>query len=323
MQCIIGLDGGGSKTIGFAVDEKGNLLSLARTGPSNINSIGLSPVRENILQLIDILISDGKIRKDDIKRITGGFAGAGSVQNNNDLRNIFSDADYPEVSVHTDIEIAIEGALLAGEGIVVNSGTGSFAAGKGIEGNILRNGGYGYLLGDEGSGFNIGLKAIGYSLKTRDGIFPPTILTELICRTFGIVSIDEVIPQVYNKNFDNRMAADLTPGVIKAAKEGDEIAQLILKETADHFMILVRNLLQRIEFSEKPVKTCLIGSVFKDNDTVVDTISNELSGEIRFVPAEFPPVIGAVFYTMKTLNISISDEICDNLNKAVKDLERV
>ncbi len=315
MRYVIGLDGGGSKTEGIIVDESGRILSRKTGGPSNLNSLEKSKVRKNLQQLLDNLICSAKITVTDISITVGGFAGAGSSQNKYTLKTILEDAGLKNTSILTDLEIAVEAAFPQREGIVVNSGTGSFAAGRGVEGKTLRSGGYGYLLGDEGSGFNIGLKAIASALKSRDGIISETELADRICGALNLSSIEEAIPLVYSEDIDNTVIAGLAPLVMKSAENGDEAAGTIVAEAAGYFVKIIRNLLIKIKISKYPVNTCFTGSVFLGNEFLIERIGIELRGKINIVPAEYPPVTGSVILAFMELNIGISEKICMNLKE--------
>jgi N-acetylglucosamine kinase-like BadF-type ATPase len=138
-------------------------------------------------------------------------------------------------------------AATGGEpGIMVISGGGSVAYGRTGSGEALRVGGWGHVLGDEGSGFWIGLEAIKAALKSRSGVIPETVLAKRIMREFGTQDDRHVIREIYSASFSEADIAGLVPLVASLSQEGDAAATRILDEAASHLADLVRAVLRRL-----------------------------------------------------------------------------
>ena len=131
-------------------------------------------------------------------------------------------------------------------GVMVIGGGGSVAYGRTGSGEALRIGGWGHLLGDEGSGFWIGLQAIKAALKSRAGVSPKTSLEERVMRRFGTDDDRLVIREVYSTSFSEAEVAGLVPLVASLAQEGDEVAVGILDEAADHLADIALAVLHRL-----------------------------------------------------------------------------
>jgi N-acetylglucosamine kinase-like BadF-type ATPase len=138
-------------------------------------------------------------------------------------------------------------AATGGEpGVMVISGGGSVAYGRTGSGEALRIGGWGHVLGDEGSGFWIGLEAIKAALKSRAGVIPETPLGERIMREFGTHDDRHVIREVYSASYSEAEISSLVPLIASLAQEGDEAASRILDEAAGHLADIVRAMLRRL-----------------------------------------------------------------------------
>ena len=138
-------------------------------------------------------------------------------------------------------------AATGGEpGVMVIGGGGSVAYGRTGSGEAVRIGGWGHLLGDEGSGFWIGLQAIKAALKSRAGVSQKTALGERVMQRFGTDDDRQVIREVYSASFSEAEVAGLVPLVASLAQEGDETATSILDEAADHLAGIALAVLRRL-----------------------------------------------------------------------------
>ncbi len=138
-------------------------------------------------------------------------------------------------------------AATGGEpGVMVIGGGGSVAYGRTGSGEAVRIGGWGHLLGDEGSGFWIGLQAIKASLKSRAGVSQKTALGERVMQRFGTDDDRQVIREVYSATFSEADVAGLVPLVASLAQDGDETAVGILDEAADHLAGIALAVLRRL-----------------------------------------------------------------------------
>ena len=131
-------------------------------------------------------------------------------------------------------------------GIMVISGGGSVAYGRTSSGEALRIGGWGHLLGDEGSGFWIGLQAIKAALKSCAGVVPKTALEERIMREFDTEDDRQIVRDVYSASFSEAQVAGLVPLVSSLSQEGDATATRILDEAAGHLAGVVLALVRRL-----------------------------------------------------------------------------
>ncbi len=302
---LIGLDGGGTKTKCVITDLDLNPLYSCQGGPSNFLIIGTQKVSETILLLIKESLEHLKISSEEIASIFIGTTGAGRVADAEKLKTDFiafaqsNGHSFNSFNVNSDARIALEGAFSGGPGSLLIAGTGSVIFGKDRLGQIHRVGGFGRLLGDEGSGNTIGRRGLNQVSKQFDGRGPKTLMTEFLKRDFNITDSSELITEVYRNNFD---MASFAPKVIEAALNGDEMANKILEEESDELMFHVKSIFNMI--GEETLKLSLIGGTIATDNYYASMFKNKINSNlqcVKIVEAENPPEIGAALMAKSTI----------------------
>lgn len=302
---LIGMDGGGTKTKCVITDYDFNILHQCQGGPSNFLIIGTEKVSETILNLILESAAAINISTDEIASILIGTTGAGRENDANKLKNDFITYAkskgylFNSFNVESDARIAIEGAFAGNAGALLIAGTGSIIFGKDKHNNIHRAGGYGRLLGDEGSGYSIGRKGLIEVAKNFDGRNHSTILTKMLEAEFQISSGAQIISQVYNNNFD---IASFAPKVIEAASLGDSLSQKILDEESDELILHVRAMHKTLGIEK--MELCLVGGIISSPNYYAALFRDKIKmqmPEVKILEAQFPPEIGAVIMAKNKL----------------------
>ncbi|MDO9575766.1 MAG: BadF/BadG/BcrA/BcrD ATPase family protein [bacterium] len=301
---VIGVDGGGTKTKAILANDRGEVLGEKEIGQSNYQIIGRENFKKTIIGLINDLIKDSRIEKGKISKVSLGLAGVGRENEKKDVQNILRDAGFYSI-VENDAVIALIGALGGKSGVVIIAGTGSIALGKNESNEIARAGGWGYILGDEGSGFYIGKNALIYALKEYDGRGKKTILTEMIKQNLKISNTEEVIPMVYSGKLTRAGIADLAKLVFKAARTGDKIANVILDKAGNELGLLAYAVIKRLKFKSKEVDIGLVGGIFKEKEYLLEPIKSVIPYNINFKEPRFSPVVGALLMGLETINEDI------------------
>jgi N-acetylglucosamine kinase-like BadF-type ATPase len=308
-RLVLGADGGGTKTLGILAAEDGTELGRLQVGPGNPNVAGVERAAGNLLDLVAGCCERAGCIAPDLRSIVFGLAGAGSQT----VRSKLADAlraesavrGLPElpITLETDARIALEGAFGGGPGVVMIAGTGSILIGKLPDGTVSSVGGWGRVLGDEGSGYFIGLEATKAVSRDIDGREDAAVLRKLLAETNGWVSRDRVIAAVYQEKFD---LASLAPLVMRAAGEKDPAALLILRRAASHLADQLKAMVRAMG-SQSTVGVVFIGGLI-DHDTVYARLLREAlaelvpSADVR--PALHPPVGGAVLMALQQLRRS-------------------
>ena len=226
MQIIAGLDGGGTRTKILVESIDGSFQEEKEFGPFNLNSIGRPAFKKLLENITSYLESIG-----ECEALCIGGAGISNKGMTSIINEHFSVSSVKRWKLVGDHEIVLVGALNGGKGIIFVCGTGSIALGRDNDGSYVRAGGWGHLIGDEGSGYGLGRDAFFAVTKDIDGYGCHTVLTNLIAQKLGLATQDDIISYVYSG--DKSSVAALAPIVEEAYKAGDEIAIQIVRKNAE------------------------------------------------------------------------------------------
>src|SRR6201991_3303552 len=222
---VIGVDIGGSKTHGVrAVD--GRPVAEALAGSANLASVGTAEAARQLRALIARLGADG------VDAVCAGAAGGGGGESVGPLHRGVADLlPGARVSVVHDARLVLAAAGLDA-GVALISGTGSVAWGSRADGTEARAGGWGHLLGDEGSGYRIALDAVRHALDRMDAGAPVDALTTALLERCGLAAREQLIDHVYATQ-DRRYWAGHAATVVELSGAGDVVAGAILDAAAD------------------------------------------------------------------------------------------
>ncbi|MFZ0635470.1 MAG: BadF/BadG/BcrA/BcrD ATPase family protein [Candidatus Acidiferrales bacterium] len=293
MSYFLGFDGGGTKTDCVLLDAEGTVLRKAQGGPSNPLRAGYSRAWFAVSGAADAVMARQSLRAVDIRGICAGFGGAGRPSVAKRM-STFLQRSFPkaEVKVTTDIEIALAAAAGTGPGVVLMAGTGSAAYGRNSQGKVLRAGGWGPWLGDEGSAFDIGRRALTAVRRYEDGMGAATTLSDRVFRTVECRDWASMIERIV-KNPDD-VFPRIYPVVARAAEEGDAISRTILAGAAAALLELAEHVIRNLNLGDEKFPLVRSGGVFGHSeylDSLVDTRLSEIAsratiGPLRTSPAE-------------------------------------
>ncbi len=319
---VIGVDGGGTKTELALIDLSGNLVGMEKVDSTNYQAVGAEKLRDELLEGFSSLINATNVDVGRIDHIFLGLAGAGRQKDQDEIKALFDDTIFRgKISVDSDAVVALAGAFGCQPGIIIIAGTGAICFGSNGVGKKVRSGGWGYLLGDEGSGYYIGREAILAALKDFDGRGEQTKLKERLRQLFKIDAIDKIIPLIYKNKIDRQAIAALAPLVFEMARDNDYVAEEIIRRTGFEMGLMAKAVARQLGFSGEEIKVALIGSVFKQKDMLISHISKELfevSWNVTIVEPQFYPSIGAALMALKAKEIKIDEELLYNLETSIK-----
>lgn len=319
---VIGVDGGGTKTEFVLLECSGNVIGRIKGDSTNYQVIGGEKLKKELIRGFNSLINNANINSNKIDHIFLGLAGAGRDSDRKEILSLFSDTEFvKKITVDSDAMAALAGAFGTAPGIIIISGTGAICFGKNSKGDIVRAGGWGYLLGDEGSGYFIGREAIIAALKDLDGRGEKTKLRSRLEKHFNLNSIDQIIPQIYQNKIDRVAIANLAIIVFEQANQGDTIAEEIIRRTGKELGLLAKAVAQRLSFENDEIKVALIGSIFKQKDLLVNEISKELyevSWNIEINDPKFAPQFGAALLALQKAGIEVNEELKKKLEFSIK-----
>jgi len=206
-----------------------------------------------------------------------------------------------------DMITAHAGAFGGGPGVIVIAGTGSIAYGKDAAGQQARAGGWGYAMGDEGSGYDLGRQALVAAARMEDGRGPKTSLRAALLNHLQLNSLWEVRTALYGETIRRPQMAGLAPLVFQACQQGDEAALRIVDQAAGDLAQLAAAVLGRLRWEEPPL-LAPVGGVFQAGESIMDPFQTKLQGHYpgaRVVPARYPPVIGALLLAYRAGQVRI------------------
>jgi N-acetylglucosamine kinase-like BadF-type ATPase len=165
--------------------------------------------------------------------------------------------------VTTDAWIALSGATEGEPGIVVIAGTGSIALGRNASGDTARAGGWGYVFGDEGSGFDIARQALRAALRFEEGWGPPTALHRALLAKAAALNANDLMHRLYTQEWPRPRVAALSELVDSVALEGDPVARDILTSAAQQLATLVVSVRAQLFHAGETAIVAYIGGVFR------------------------------------------------------------
>ena len=304
MAYYLGIDGGGSKTT-CAVGDDDSILATAITGPSNIVRVGEAEARRSLHQGIEQACTAAGISRQQVTRACVGAAGVGSPEVISTLRRALAELLSTEVLVTGDMQIALEAAFPNAPGIVVIAGTGSIVYGRDTRGNIVRAGGWGFAVSDEGSAHWIGRNAVAmifraYDLAQKKGSRSPVDLElfHMLQKNWNVASIDDLVRAANAIPAPNFAA--LFPGILACANAGDELSRQVLTRAAGELAQLAVVIIPKL-FPEKNVNArsplAMAGGVFRHSDLVRRVFYNDvkkLHPAVEVLSHVVDPVEGAL-----------------------------
>ncbi len=282
-KILIGADVGGTKTA-VAVSEDDKIVGRA-DGPGAAVRPGRALASAGtIVEVVRRALSAaGRLTGDTL---VVGAAGAGRDPERDELRIALRNENLAtSVVVTTDIEIALAAAFSDGPGIVVSAGTGSVAVGRDRAGKRHRMGGYGWQMGDEGSGYAIGRAALGAVSRAIDGRSPKTALSEKVLTATRSSDFDALIR--WAAGASPAEVAALAPHVLAVAANGDPLAQGITDYAARELSQLAICLLPRMDLAP-PVPVAVTGGLLAQDQPLRRTLLAKLAEEPAFLPSDTP-----------------------------------
>ncbi len=290
MKYVIGVDAGGTKTEAVAYDANGQFIMKAVSGFGNLLN-NCEKALSNIKKVIDIITDE--LGMNDLQFICIGAAGVEVGNNIEKVKNHLKTKISADIMVINDAEIALKAKLKGNDGILVIAGTGSNVFG--VNNNKSANcGGWGNLLGDEGSGYKIAINALKNMIKEEEEDLQKSQLTKNIMKKLNIDAVNEITKFVYSSTKDE--IALLAPIVSELAESGDEISKEILIKEAEALAHTVENLCRKLQLIN--CKAAVVGGVIKKSKIFRKAFEEYVNKKVHiteFVDDEVSPAKGAYY----------------------------
>lgn len=290
LQYYLGIDGGGTKTAFFLTDTHGNTLASATLGASNPNDIGLDAACALLGAGID-KVTAGYDRA--TISIFAGIAGAATGDHAVHIKAYLETLGFAKADAASDVRICLASCLKDEDGIAVIMGTGSVAYAQ-CGGQILRAGGYGYLLCDAGSGFALGQGAILAALQAEDGSGAPTLLRDMVADACGKARVLDALSDFYRGG--KAEIARYAPLIFEAHAKGDAVATEILVRNVRAVADLIRAIGTRM--GTDYVRAVLCGGLTEKSESILPILHDALANDVRTYSlsvSKAAPVQGALY----------------------------
>jgi N-acetylglucosamine kinase-like BadF-type ATPase len=309
-RVFLGIDGGQTSTIALIGDETGRVIGSGLGGPCN--HVGAADGRAKftraITESVDAALRQASLDRETVRFevICAGFSG-GAEDKESLLREILR-ADRLVLS--TDAVIALAGATGGEPGIITIAGTGSIAFGRNGAGKTGRAGGWGYVFGDEGGGFDLARQGLRAALRQEEGWGPATALHSLFLEEGGTKSANELLHRFYTAEYPRPRVASFSPIVTRAAAEGDQVARGILFKAASELALLASAVRREIFQPGETVRVACLGGVFGSvivRDQFRELVEQERGNQCG--PPLHAPAAGALLeaYRAAGLNLRLTN----------------
>ncbi len=315
MRIFVGLDGGGSKTICLVADESGRVLGSGRGGPINVNFVSEQVARTSLCDAMRSAWQEAGLPSSPPAWV--GVTGPLPPLVHEVIDKVLGGGEIVGVPEGRSPWEAMRPWLDSDCGITVDAGTGSLAFGIGRDGRTLHAGGWGSILGDEGSGYWIGFQAILASIRAQDGREPPTRLGEAICDALGIRTLRALVPLFYRRGMARHEVAALCPVVARVAVEGDARARAIFAAAGRELALMAEAVARRLDIADEPVVVIPFGSVFKVGDLLLCPFSEAVKRSLpraHVVLPRYESVVGALLVAMRRGGVPI-ESILERLER--------
>jgi len=317
---LLAIDGGQTATKALIARNDGQVIGAGLGGPSDHFHIegGLEKNRRAIVGAIDSVLDATGCAPEQVAAVGLGLTGALSGKSLIGVIDgmVREKLNPREITIVPDYVTNLAGASGGQPGVVLIAGGGAIGYGVTSEGDEAIAGGYGYLLGDEGSAFQIGLRAIAAACRGDDLRTEPTALQAVVADHFQVAKI-RLLPQViYAAGFSRERISLLSPKVVQAAQQGDAAAIEILHTAGEELARTALGVMRQLLPPGTAVPVYMTGGVFQAGELLLDSFRRFLARE--WPEAEprvprFPPAVGSLILAARSLGIEVDSVWLDNI----------
>jgi N-acetylmuramic acid 6-phosphate etherase len=304
---IIGIDGGGTNTRAQLANIRGEVLGTGEAGTSNPMVHGVQAAQHELDLAIERAFTSANRPRERVAALCMGLGGAGRAREQQELMEWAKQHIADHVDVVNDAQIVLAAGTPDNWGVAVIAGTGSFVWGRNREGETARAGGWGYLIGDEGSGFDLARSALRAATQYADGRGEPTNLLNGILEFWGLSTPPDLLTRVYRSGLTHADIAKLAPLVIREAEDGDIVASRLVNDAADQLALGVAAVSRALRFGTSTFPLALTGGVLLGTEFYRQQLERALqTHQCQCVPIElvYQPVLGAVRLALKLASYS-------------------
>jgi N-acetylglucosamine kinase-like BadF-type ATPase len=300
VKLFLGVDGGQSGTTAMVGDESGRVVGVGHGGPCN--HVAKSEGRERFVRAVSGCLREAGFEGVQFEAACLGFSG-GAADKDAYVRQLIKAKHY--VVTH-DAFVALVGATAGEPGIVTIAGTGSIAFGRNREGKTARAGGWGYVFGDEGGGFDLVRQALRATLRHEEGWGPKTKLRDTLMAAAGATSANDLLHRFYTDEYPRERIAAFSKLVDRTARDGDAVAREILLSGAQQLATLATAVRAQIFDGIVACRISYLGGVFRSEILLGRyRMLMELEEGNRVNEPVFGPAAGALIEAYRAAGLTI------------------
>ena len=232
---LLGVDGGGTKTRALVGDLSGRVLGAGVAGTSNYQVVGLEAAMAALSQAVQGALSVAEIEPGSLvfRAACFGLAGADRPADVVALSAALAEwGTIQRLQIVNDADLLLAVAAVRGPAVALISGTGSICVGRDAAGCRARAGGWGHLLGDEGSGYELALRALRLTTQTADGRARAHAVSRAVLAKWGLAAPEDLIPFAYQRGTTRAQLSELAWTILQLAQDGDPDARALLAASA-------------------------------------------------------------------------------------------
>jgi N-acetylglucosamine kinase-like BadF-type ATPase len=256
---LLGIDAGGSKTVALLADASGAVLGRGVAGAGNLRAVGEEAAAAALAAAVEGAFGCAGLPVQPVAAACLGAAGAGRPAERAVLERW---AAARPLAAHTlvcdDARLVLAAGGPDGWGVALIGGAGSIAVGYAPDGRTAHAGGWGYLLGDEGSGRDIALAGLRAACRAADGRGPSTALLPALLGRWALTQPEALIARVYEAPAERALLAEVPPVVAAAAEAGDEVARAILERAGEELALAAAAVITALALTP-PIPLALAG----------------------------------------------------------------
>jgi glucosamine kinase len=299
---VMGVDGGATKTLAAVLDVREQTLHLGHGGSSNPDSVGARAATDSLVRATDEAIGGAGISPEQLDAAVLAIAGTDTDA----VATHIGELRPNSWIVVNDVVGAWATATDARPGVGAISGTGSNVLGVGTDGRAWRAGGWGHVLGDEGSGYWLAVESIKAALYDRERSGPETVLSDAVIDFFDVPSVEALAALVYSKPLAKGEIAAFAVEMARMAQAGDPVARELYMRAAEEIAKRIAAVVEQTGLvGEFPVG--LIGSAFKVGELFVRPLTaaiHQFAPQAQVAVVEMAPVGGCVLLAARSAGAS-------------------
>ncbi|MDR7075875.1 N-acetylglucosamine kinase-like BadF-type ATPase [Neobacillus niacini] len=282
---LLAVDGGGTKTRAVLVEADGTILGEGKAGASNYHVVGAEGAKKTLVEAVLAAFNDAGIEPDHtvkLNKAVFALAGIDTVIDEKEVAGVVQRAvtalsiEIGRLLVENDCLSTLLGATQNNAGILLIAGTGSIIFAHDGNNRIVRSGGWGHRVGDEGSGYWIGKQAIQAVLKMVDGRGEETLLSKLILEKFNFNKIEDLYNWTYSDSYSVDEVGALAAVVDEAFRLGDTVSKRILDAAVSELLLLIETAIEKADIQQDEFDMIFQGGVFHHNHYIKNQVCQRI-----------------------------------------------